>query len=206
VINVYLASNNPGKVGELLALAGGDRLPIALRSAREIGGMPAVAEDAGTFEGNARIKALALRPLVPPGSGVLSDDSGLCVDALGGKPGVESAYFAGKPGDMGANLKLLASRMAGVPASRRAAHFVCILFFVDPEGREFSFGGRCDGTILDRPHGSGGFGYDPLFAPLGRRESLAVLSQGEKNSLSARGQAWRKFVCWMQTTYANQTP
>ncbi len=205
MITVYLASNNPGKIGELLALAGGDRLPLVLRSAREVGGMPAVEEDAGTFEGNARIKALALRPLVPPGSGVLSDDSGLCVDALGGRPGVESAYFAGRPGNPAANLALLAGLMKEVPLSERSAHFTCVLVFIDPKGKEFSFEGRCDGTILSAPQGSGGFGYDPLFAPQGLQESFASLSKREKNSLSARGTAWREFVSWMQTTYANQT-
>jgi XTP/dITP diphosphohydrolase len=205
VITVYLASNNPGKVGEFLELAGGDPVPLDLRSARELGGMPAAEEDAGTFGGNARIKAFALRPLVPLGSGVLSDDSGLCVDALGGAPGVESAYFAGRPGDPAANLKLLAKRMEGVPPSRRSAHFTCVLMFIDPEGGEFSFEGRCDGAILDTPQGVGGFGYDPLFAPQGRGESFASLAPGEKNSLSARGRAWRKFMRWIQATYADQT-
>jgi XTP/dITP diphosphohydrolase len=203
-VTVYFASNNPHKAGELQSLAGIGRLPFVFRTAMDIGGMPDVAEDTGTFEGNARVKARALRRLAPGDAGVLSDDSGLCVDALGGQPGVDSAYFAGKPGDPRANLELLVRRLQGVPPARRTAHFVCVLVFIDPAGREFLFEGRCDGTLLERPAGSHGFGYDPLFVPAGHKESFSVLGPETKNSISARSRAWSAFTSWFTASCTDQ--
>ena len=99
---IYLASGNAHKVRELQELADAAALPLVIRSAREVGGMPPVVEDTGTFAGNAGKKAAALLPLLPDGAWALADDSGICVDALDGDPGVESAYFAGPQGDDGA--------------------------------------------------------------------------------------------------------
>ena len=203
-MTVYLASNNPHKARELQALAGVGRRPFALRTAKDIGGMPDVAEDTGTFEGNAKVKARALHRQAPQGCGVLSDDSGLCVDALGGLPGVESAYFAGKAGNPKANLDLLIERLKGVSPARRTAHFVCVLVFIDPTGREFLFEGRCDGTLLERPEGSQGFGYDPLFVPAGHKATFSAMAPETKNSLSARGRAWTAFTSWFKATCADQ--
>src|SRR3954470_24532873 len=112
----YLASGNAHKVAELQSLADASKMPIEIVSARAVGGMPAVVEDTGTFVGNARKKAEALRSKLPAGSWALADDSGVCVDALGGAPGVESAYYAGPQGDSAANLAKLVRVMRDVPS------------------------------------------------------------------------------------------
>jgi len=193
-LTLYLASNNPHKAAELQSLARADGLPFILRPALDLGGMPDVAEDTGTFAGNARKKARALRSTAPEGAGVLADDSGLCVDALGGAPGVDSAYFAGRPGNSKANLELLVDRMRGIPPEGRTAHFVCVLHLIEPGGGESSFEGRCDGRLLDQPSGSQGFGYDPVFVPEGQSASFADLGPETKNRHSARSLAWRKLA------------
>src|SRR5690606_34389509 len=135
----YLASGNAHKVAELQALAAASGLPIEIRSARDVGGMPAVVEDAGTFSGNARKKAVALRSLLPRAAWALADDSGLCVDALGGDPGVESAYYAGPQGDGVANLAKLVGIMRDVPDERRGAQFRCVLCAIGPQAEERIF-------------------------------------------------------------------
>ncbi|MEO7800017.1 MAG: non-canonical purine NTP pyrophosphatase, partial [Opitutaceae bacterium] len=114
-MKLFLASGNAHKVAEFQALAAATGLPVEIRSARSVGGMPPVDEDTGTFVGNARKKAQALRALLPPDAWVLADDSGVCVDALKGDPGVESAYYAGPQGDPAANLAKLVETMRDVP-------------------------------------------------------------------------------------------
>jgi len=201
-LDVYVASGNAHKVTELQALARRDGLAVVLRSAGEVGGMPPVVEDAGTFEGNASKKARALRTRLPPGAWALADDSGLCVDALGGAPGVESAYFAGPEGDPAANLRKLVETLRGVPAARRAAHFRCVLVLLDPDGEEHVFSGRCDGTLRDEPTGGLGFGYDPLFVPREAAETFAELPEAEKNRLSHRSRAWARLAEWLSQRQA----
>ena len=194
--SIYVASGNAHKVAELQVLAERDGLPVLLRSAREVGGMPEVIEDAGTFEGNAAKKARALRARLPAGAWALADDSGLCVDALGGAPGVESAYYAGPAGAAAANLRKLVSALRGVPADQRGAHFRCVLVLVSPEGAEHVFAGRCDGTLRDEPAGGHGFGYDPLFVPREARQTFAELPEEAKNRLSHRSRAWAWLARW----------
>lgn len=193
---IYLASGNAHKVAEMSALATRDGLGVEILSAKALGGMPAVQEDTGTFGGNARKKARALHALAPRGSWVLADDSGVCVEHLGGGPGVESAYFAGPQGDAAANLRKLAEVMRGVPAGRRAAYFYCLLLLIDGEGREVVFDGRCDGVLLDEPRGGAGFGYDPLFVPDGYAQSYAELGEDVKNVISHRARAWAALSTW----------
>jgi XTP/dITP diphosphohydrolase len=195
-IRIYLASGNAHKVAEMSVLAVRDGLGVEILSAKALGGMPAVQEDTGTFEGNARKKARALHALAPRGSWVLADDSGVCVEHLGGGPGVESAYFAGPQGDAAANLRKLAEVMRGVPAGRRAAYFYCLLLLIDGEGREVVFDGRCDGVLLDEPRGGAGFGYDPLFVPVGYAQSYAELGEDVKNVMSHRARAWSALSVW----------
>jgi XTP/dITP diphosphohydrolase len=195
-VSVFLASGNAHKVEEMQALADDAALGLRLVSAREIGGMPPVEEDAGTFTGNARKKALALRRSLGDGHWVLADDSGLCVDALDGAPGVESAYFAGREGDGAKNLAKLLRLLEGVPAERRTAHFVCVLVLLDPGGREQVFEGRCEGTLLTEARGGAGFGYDPIFVPAGFRETFAQLGEDVKNRVSHRARAWAGLVQW----------
>ncbi|MEY3773730.1 MAG: hypothetical protein RLZZ129_510 [Verrucomicrobiota bacterium] len=196
-MKLYLASGNEHKVLEFVELAQRSGLDVVIYSARAVGGMPEVVEDTGTFAGNAAKKARALRPLVPPEAWVLADDSGVCVDALGGEPGVESAYYAGPQHDAAANLQKLVEVMRSVPTSRRGAQFVCVLLLLGPDGQEHVFEGRCVGTLLEEPRGDAGFGYDPIFRPTGHEHSYAELGDGVKGRISHRAQAWAKLADWV---------
>ncbi|HTJ79100.1 MAG TPA: RdgB/HAM1 family non-canonical purine NTP pyrophosphatase [Rariglobus sp.] len=195
-MKLYLASGNAHKAQEMNALAEESRLALEIISAKAAGGMPPVDEDTGTFIGNARKKALALKARLPADAWVLADDSGVCVDALGGAPGVESAYFAGPQGDTAANLNKLVEVMRGVPEEKRGAHFLCVLLLAGPDGAEAVFEGRCAGRLLDQPRGGAGFGYDPLFVPEGCEASYAELGDEVKNKLSHRGRAWAQLAGW----------
>jgi XTP/dITP diphosphohydrolase len=197
---IHLASGNAHKAEELQALADGSPasrgLPISIRAAER---MPEVAEDTGTFAGNARKKAAALQAMLGPEAWVLADDSGVCVDALGGAPGVESAYFAGPEHDMRANLRKLAEVMRDVPEGRRGAQFVCVLLLRGPGGLEFVAEGRCRGRLIREPRGGKGFGYDPLFVPEGFERTYAELAEAEKNRISHRARAWAKLAEWLKS-------
>jgi XTP/dITP diphosphohydrolase len=195
-MNLYLASGNNHKVAEMNALAQASELALTIVSAKAVGGMPSVVEDTGTFMGNARKKALALKAILPPDAWVLADDSGLCVDALGGGPGVESAYYAGPQGDGAANLRKLVEVMAPVPTAQRGAHFICVLLLAGPDGAEVVFEGRCEGVLSTATQGGAGFGYDPMFMPTGYTQSFAELGDAVKNELSHRGRAWVQLAAW----------
>lgn len=197
-MKIYVASGNAHKIAEFQLLAHEAALGTEILPAEAAGGLPAVVEDAGTFAGNARKKARALAGRAPAGTWALADDSGLCVDALGGEPGVESAYYAGPQGDSGANLQKLVAVMSEVPDSARGAHFACVLCLVGPDGDEYTFAGRCEGRLLRTPRGGAGFGYDPLFVPAGHRESFAELGDAVKNTISHRARAWAALVDWIR--------
>jgi XTP/dITP diphosphohydrolase len=198
-MKLYLASGNAHKAGEFQALAAAaDLKGVEILSARAVGGMPAVDEDTGTFIGNARKKARALHGVVPADTWVLADDSGVCVDELGGAPGVESAYYAGPQGDAAANLHKLVERMRGVPDARRGAQFVCVLVLLGPDGAERVFEGRCTGRLRHEPAGGAGFGYDPIFTPDGYAQSYAELGDDVKNRISHRARAFAAMVSWLR--------
>lgn len=197
-MKIYLASGNSHKVAEFQELAARDALPVQILSAKAVGGMPPVVEDAGTFVGNARKKAEALAARLPPGAWALADDSGLCVDALDGAPGVESAYFAGPQGDSAANLRKLVDVMRPIPPDRRQARFLCVLVLVGPEGKERLFEGYSEGALLVEPRGGAGFGYDPLFVPTGYAQTFAEMPAALKNGLSHRGRAWVQLAAWLR--------
>ena len=200
-MKLHLASGNAHKVQEFQALADASRaaggVEIEFVSAKAVGGMPAVVEDTGTFVGNARKKAEALRAKLGEASWVLADDSGLCVEALGGEPGVESAYYAGPQGDSAANLRKLVEVMRGVPEGKRGAYFTCVLVLLGPEKLEQVFEGRCDGELAGEPRGGAGFGYDPLFIPAGQKERLAELGDAVKYRLSHRARATSALLEWL---------
>jgi XTP/dITP diphosphohydrolase len=198
-MKLFLASGNAHKAAELQGLADAAGLGIEIVSARAAGGMPAVAEDTGTFVGNARKKARALHAQLAPGAWVLADDSGVCVDALGGGPGVESAYYAGPRSDPAANLAKLAAVMRDVPAGSRGAHFLCVLLVAGPDGAEQVFEGICRGELLAEPRGGAGFGYDPLFVPTGYQQSYAELGDAVKSRISHRARAWAKLAEWVRS-------
>lgn len=197
-MKIILASGNAHKVAEFRHLARISGLPLTIEPAQSVGGMPAVVEDTGTFVGNAGKKARALAARLPADTWALADDSGLCVDHLGGAPGVESAYYAGPHGNPAANLAKLVEVMHAVPDAKRTAHFVCVLVLVGPDGREWHFEGRCDGHLRQIPRGGSGFGYDPLFVPAGRAQSFAEMADAEKNHLSHRAKAWAQFAAWIR--------
>lgn len=197
-MKLFLASGNRHKAEEFQALARASALPLEIMSAAAAGGMPVVEEDTGTFVGNARKKAQALRSRLPADAWVLADDSGVCVDELDGAPGVESAYYAGPQGDSAANLAKLAAVMRDVPPERRGAHFFCVLLVLGPGGEEQIFEGICGGRLGPEPRGGAGFGYDPLFVPDGYTRSYAELSEAEKNHLSHRGRAWARLAEWLR--------
>lgn len=185
-MRLVLASKNPHKLVELRQLCG---LPAEfLVSALETPGAPDPVENGETFVENALIKARALRDWC--GDWALADDSGLCVDALGGAPGVLSARYCGHHGDDAAcNAKLLADLEALGPCTSRLGHFSCALALVSPDGREFVAIGHCPGRILREGRGTDGFGYDPLFLPDGFDKTFAELPREEKCRFSHRAVA-----------------
>ena len=146
-------------------------------------------ETGETFEENALIKARAVcKALNLP---ALADDSGLCVEALGGAPGVYSARFCGRHGDDKANNALLLEKLRGVPEQRRGAYFESCVAVCFPDGREITASGRTYGSILEEEAGEGGFGYDPLFESAELGKSFGLASAEEKNAVSHRGKALR---------------
>jgi XTP/dITP diphosphohydrolase len=190
-VKLVLASNNPGKLREMRALLA--PLGYEVIAQAELG-IEEAEEPHDTFLENALVKARHASRA--SGLAALADDSGLCVDALGGAPGVHSAYFAGREGDRTArdarnNEKLLASL-----GEHREAHYRCVMAFVrradDPE--PLIAEGRWDGEIARAPRGANGFGYDPLFLVPGRGLTAAELSDEEKNRLSHRARAAARLV------------
>ncbi|MEI6107254.1 MAG: RdgB/HAM1 family non-canonical purine NTP pyrophosphatase [Opitutae bacterium] len=192
--HIHLATGNAHKAQEFQALANAAHLGLKILPAAS---MPAVVEDTGTFTGNARKKAAALKAILPADAWVLADDSGLCVAALAGAPGVESAYFAGPHGDPRANLRKLVEVMANVPDDRRGAYFVCVLCLQGPNGVAQVVEERCPGRLAREPSGGNGFGYDPLFVPDGYVQTYAELDESAKNQLSHRGRAFAQLARWL---------
>lgn len=184
---LIVATGNAHKVKEFDSLLAG--CDFAVCSAEICGGMPDVVEDGDTFAANARIKALALRSLAPERAWVVSDDSGLEVDALGGAPGIYSARYAGEAASDLDNLNKLVAELGKLPDMDRDARFRCVLCLIDPGGSEQFFEGTCEGSITPKPSGFEGFGYDPVFVPNGYAHSFAQLGEATKSQLSHRALA-----------------
>ena len=194
---IVIATGNAHKVEEFNRLAKVFSLPeIRFISAKDVlpNGMPHVVEDSGTFKGNARLKATVLKSRIPADYFVLADDSGLCVDALDGNPGVETAYYAGPKATSEENRKKLLTALSGVPAEKRGAYFICLLLLISPDGNEHIFEAKCTGTIAESESGNGGFGYDPIFIPQGFSRTFAELDGETKDNLSHRGNAFEKLA------------
>jgi XTP/dITP diphosphohydrolase len=183
-MQLVLATHNAHKVDELRAILGSRLDGIELVGYHG----PEPVEDGETFEANALIKARAA--FEHTGRPAIADDSGISVDALGGAPGIHSARYAGTRDD-GDNLRLLLERMSGV--DDRTAHFTCAAAFVS-DGIEHVELGIWPGTVLREPHGSAGFGYDPIFRPDGLQISAAELSPAEKNASSHRALAFERLL------------
>ncbi|MCO7239381.1 RdgB/HAM1 family non-canonical purine NTP pyrophosphatase [Aeromicrobium sp. CnD17-E] len=199
---VVLASNNAKKLAELQRILAPLVPDVQVLGLSDVADYPEPAETEPTFEGNALIKARAC--LEATGLPSLADDSGLCVDALNGMPGVLSARWSGVPrsepgGGAGpgaaretrdaANNRLLLSQLSEVPPERRTATFVAVVAFCTPDGQEHVVRGEMPGRILPAEQGEGGFGYDPLFAADGYDVSTAELAPTEKDAISHRGRA-----------------
>lgn len=167
-------------------------MDIELVGTEEFADLPDVAETGATFAANALLKAKDVAQRT--GLVAIADDSGLCVDALNGMPGILSARWAGKHGDDAANLELVLAQLADVPQSRRGAAFHCAAAVATPEGDERVVEGVLEGTLIDSPRGTNGFGYDPIFTPRGYVLTTAELTPAEKDAISHRGQAFRALV------------
>src|SRR5690606_32174301 len=168
-LTMVLATGNAGKVKDVQLLLDASQLGLELKSMQSFGGMAEVHESETTFAGNARLKALAARAMLPTDSAywVLADDSGLSVDALDGAPGVQSARFAGDQATDAENREKLLSKLKGVEGSLRRAFFTCHLSLIAPDGTRHDFVGKRVGRIANAAKGSRGFGYDSLFIPEG---------------------------------------
>jgi XTP/dITP diphosphohydrolase len=196
---LVLATGNLAKLAELTRILAAAAVPAELVGLSEFPGAPVVAETGATFAENALLKARALAQFT--GLPAVADDSGLCVDALNGMPGVLSARWSGRHGDDEANLRLVLAQITDVPDGRRGAHFACSAALVLPAGEEQVREGTVFGTLIREPRGTGGFGYDPVFVPdlselADAGDGLAGLTTAEmtpqaKDAISHRGRALR---------------
>ncbi|TEX51235.1 MAG: non-canonical purine NTP pyrophosphatase, RdgB/HAM1 family [Actinomycetales bacterium mxb001] len=192
---IVLATRNAHKVSELQRILSAAGLAVDLVGLEDFPGAPEVAETESSFAGNALLKARAIADFT--GLPAIADDSGLCVDALNGMPGIYSARWAGRHGDDRANLELVLGQMADVPDTRRGAQFVCAAAWVVPGESEHVIEGVLEGSLARAPRGSHGFGYDPIFVPRGYVLTTAELRPEEKDAISHRGQAFRSLAQFM---------
>ena len=190
-MRVVLASSNRGKLRELATLLAPFGFELVLQSELGIETPP---ETGQTFAENALLKArhAAAAANLP----ALADDSGIEVDALGGRPGIYSARYAGDGASDADNLRKMLEEMRDVPPPRRTARYQCVIAFVTTvqDSKPVLATGTWEGTLIDSPRGLGGFGYDPIFVPRGLERTAAELDPGEKNASSHRGQALRALI------------
>jgi len=189
---VVLATRNAHKVAELRRILAETRVEIDVLDLSAFPDVPEVAETGATFVENASLKAHAVAEAT--GLPAIADDSGLCVDVLGGAPGVFSARWSGRHGDDAANLDLLLAQLADVPVRHRRAHFECAAVLALPDGTERVAEGRLYGLLTSKPLGENGFGYDPIFMPEVDVHTTAQMSPEEKDAISHRGRALRALV------------
>lgn len=184
---VVLATRNQHKIHELRRILA--NLDVELVGTDRFPDLPDVAETGSSFAANALLKARDVSQRT--GHIAIADDSGLCVDALNGMPGIFSARWAGRHGDDRANLDLVLAQLVDVSDARRGAAFHCAAAVVTPQGEERVVEGVLEGSITREPRGSNGFGYDPIFTPRGYVLTTAELTPEEKDAISHRGQAFR---------------
>ena len=187
---LVIASHNPGKLREIAVLLGPHGIePV---SATDLD-LPEPAETGTTFVANAELKALLAADL--SGLPALADDSGLCVEALGGEPGIFSARWAGEDKDFGLAMRLVDEHLGRAdPEAGRDAHFVCALAVAWPDGHLESFEGRVDGKLVWPPRGDRGFGYDPMFVANGQELTFGEMDPEAKHAISHRADAFAKLV------------
>jgi XTP/dITP diphosphohydrolase len=194
-MRVVLASSNKGKLRELASLLVPFGIDLVAQNTLGIDTPP---ETGDTFAANALLKArhAAAATNLP----ALADDSGIEVDALGGRPGIFSARYAGEGASDQDNLRKMLSELDGVPGEKRTARYQCVIAYVSTPGdsQPILATGAWEGTLISEPRGLGGFGYDPIFVPQGFDRTAAELDPAEKNALSHRGQALRALVTQLQ--------
>ncbi len=187
-MKIFIATKNEKKLREIKRIL--DPLGFETISEKDLKNPLEEVEETGkTFEENALLKAKS--GLKATGLTTVADDSGLCVDYLGGKPGIYSARYSGVHGDDKANIEKLLKELENVKKEDRTAHFSCAVVCLFPDGRKISVTGTSEGYIDFSPHGNGGFGYDPIF--ISEKGCFAELSDEQKDSVSHRGRALRKF-------------
>ena len=187
---LVIASHNPGKVREIAELLGPHGIEPVSASALDL---PEPEETGTTFVANAELKALQAADL--SGFPALADDSGLCVEALGGEPGIFSARWGGDGKDFDLAMRRVEERLAALgPDVSRAAHFVCALALAWPDGHVEWFEGRVDGTLVWPPRGDRGFGYDPMFVANGMDQTFGEIEPAQKHAMSHRANAFRQMV------------
>jgi XTP/dITP diphosphohydrolase len=186
---LIVATRNPDKLIELRRILDAGRVPVDVSDLDEFPDMPEVAETGLTFTENALLKARAVAAYT--GLAAVADDSGLCVDALNGMPGVLSARWAGRHGADHANLELVLAQLADIPAGHRGAQFACAAALVLPSGAEHVAEGLLEGSLATAPRGTNGFGYDPIFVPDGYEITTAEMDPADKDKISHRGRALR---------------
>ena len=190
---LIVATNNNGKLEEISAILGSHFCVLGMKDA---GIDMDIEENGSTFVDNARIKARAIHELI--GGHVLADDSGLCIDALNGAPGIYSARFGGPGLTDAERCELLLEKMAPVPDGRRCARFVCVMAVARPDAVIHTAEGICEGSIIHVMRGNQGFGYDPVFLVGGTDRTMAELSLEEKNRISHRARALEATVQFLE--------
>lgn len=191
---IVLATQNQGKIAEFERLLAEFASDVQVLGLRDFPEMPDIAETGKTFIENSLLKARGICDFT--NLPTLADDSGLCIDYLNGDPGIYSARWSGTHGDDGANIAKVLLQLDGVAVEDRTAHFICEVALVFPKGhlhqeQEVIASGRLDGVITLSPLGSAGFGYDPIFRPVGEELTLGEFAHGDKDKISHRGIAMR---------------
>jgi len=189
-VEIVLATRNKGKIRELERIFASNLPGVKLLGTDAFPDLADVAETEDTFEGNALLKARAVSHFT--NLPAIADDSGLAVDHLGGAPGIFSARYSGVHGDDQANLNKVLHEMDGV--SNRRAQFVCAAAFVAPRGYELVLRAEMVGNLIDAPRGEKGFGYDPIFIPIGFNQTTGEMDPELKDSISHRGKAMRELA------------
>ena len=185
---LILATSNKDKAREIAEILEGT--PFVVTTMKEEGFDPDIVEDGKTFEENALIKARTVHALAK-GAYVMADDSGLCIDALDGAPGIYSARFCGEDSTYPEKFAKIFEMLKDVPEDQRTAKFVCSIAVVRPDGSEFTVRGEICGVLHEKPMGDGGFGYDPIFYVPEFGMTTAQMTKEQKNSISHRGKASR---------------
>lgn len=192
-MKVLVASRNAKKLEEMRRILAEHMTAVEVVGLDDVTPYDEPIEDQPTFEGNALVKARA--GVAATGLPTLADDSGICVDALNGMPGVLSARWSGPPKSDERNNTLLLAQLADVPDERRTGHFACAVALAHPDGRELVVEGRMDGTVIREVRGAGGFGYDVLFVADDRPGvTTAELTREDKDAISHRGKALREIA------------